>query len=144
MRKRENPNPPLTLTTEKEWDEALDEPGAFQMGYLKELLQSRSFVTMEPNQSLIAKNLYDPEGGYLVACTGEGFAFVYAPTGKKFELDYRQLPFDKILAQWYNPRNGSMTKAWMIEQDGLSVPFDPPGEKARGNDWVLILDDASR
>ncbi len=143
MRKKENPFPPLTLTTEKEWHEALDEPGAFQMGYLKQLIESFSFTTMVPNQRLIAKNLYDPEGGYLVACQGKDFSLIYIPTGKNLEVDLDYIHYDRIEIQWFNPRTGETHADKIIQNNRKILGLDPPGEKARGNDWVLILKDAS-
>lgn len=142
MRKKENPNPPLTLTTPKEWHEALDEKGAIHMGILKKLMESYHFTTMTPNQKLIAKNLYDPEGGYLVACQGRDFALVYIPTGKNLEIDLAQINYNDIQIKWFDPKSGKIQADKIIKNTKRLLSLDPPGEKARGNDWVLILEEA--
>ncbi len=49
----------------------------------------------------------------------------------------------RVNAWWYNPRNGKGTFLGTYANDGTRS-FDPPGSKGRGNDWVLILDDAAK
>lgn len=142
MYKKENPHPPLTDTVRKEWHEALDEDGAFQMQYLKNLIISRPFLSRVPNEKLFAENPYDPTGR-LVACSGDGYAMIYIPTGKEVLIDSEQLPSDQVNCWWYNPRTGKSEFAGKMAAQGI-MSFDPPGETARGNDWVLVMDDPGK
>ncbi|MDZ7402320.1 MAG: glycoside hydrolase family 140 protein [candidate division KSB1 bacterium] len=142
MYKKEHPIPPLTNTVHKQWFEALDEPGAFQMGYLKKLMLSRPFFSRIPNQQVIVENPYDPIG-YLTACSGDGYLMVYIPTGKAVRIYTGLLKANRIKIWWFNPRTGQAHLEGEKENQA-KMEFDPPGETMRGNDWVLVIDDASR
>ena len=144
MYKKKNPHLPLTKLNTREWSDALDEPGAFQMQYLKNLILSRPFRSRKPNQDIIAENVYDPTGR-LAACSGKGFAMIYIPTGKPVLIRTSGLdsPVKKIRAWWYNPRNGEATEIHVFQNTGEIMAFDPPGKTRRGNDWVLVLDNAA-
>jgi hypothetical protein len=49
----------------------------------------------------------------------------------------------KVNAWWYNPRTGIATNIGKYKNKG-EVLFNPPLNKANGNDWVLILDNTSK
>ncbi|HYW96348.1 MAG TPA: glycoside hydrolase family 140 protein [Bacteroidales bacterium] len=144
MYKKKNPHPPLTKLNPVEWRDALDEPGAFQLQYLKKLILSRPFESRKPDQEILAENVYDPTGR-LAACSGKGYAMVYIPTGKPVSIETANLgpEMKKIRAWWYNPKNGEATLISVFKNKGETMAFDAPGDTARGNDWVLVLDDAS-
>jgi hypothetical protein len=121
----------------EEWDEALQAPGAAQMKNLVQLIMSGSYFDRVPAQDLIAGNQgerYD----YLVATKGRDFAFIYTCNGSNMNVNLDSLHLNRMKASWYNPRNGIYTKIGSIKAKGIRT-FDPPGEKADGNDWVLIL-----
>jgi hypothetical protein len=44
-----------------------------------------------------------------------------------------------VRASWFRPVDGSTTFIGEFENSGVHI-FDPPGEPANGNDWVLIID----
>ena len=46
---------------------------------------------------------------------------------------------NEVEAGWFNPRSGESTTIGKFENSGIKT-FDPPGDVADGNDWVLILD----
>jgi len=120
------------------WDEALNAPGASQMKYLKQLILSRSYFDRIPAQDMIAGKQgerYD----YLAATKGRDYAFIYTFNGSTMIINLGKMQLNKIKAAWYNPRNGIITEIGAFKASGLKT-FDPPGEKADGNDWVLILD----
>jgi hypothetical protein len=48
----------------------------------------------------------------------------------------------RVKAAWYSPRDGRTVPAGTFANRG-ERRFDPPGEPAAGNDWVLVLDDAA-
>ncbi|UCE06626.1 MAG: DUF4038 domain-containing protein, partial [bacterium] len=141
MYKKENPIPSLSNTVHKQWFEALDEPGAFQVTYLKNLMLSRPFFSRRPNQQLIVENPYDPTG-YLTACSGYGYIFVYIPTGKTVKIKTGLLNAPPIKVWWFNPRTGDAILEGERENQAI-IEFDPPGERKRGNDWVLVIDNGS-
>jgi hypothetical protein len=119
----------------------LDLPGAFDLIHARRLFESRPFLSRIPDQSLIVP-FYYPETDYVVATRGEGYAFVYFPTGWPAEIILDKIGAEKINASWYDPRTGEMNPAGAIPGKGTRR-FTPPSS-GRGNDWILILDDASK
>lgn len=122
------------------WEEALDAPGGNCMQYLKELMLSQPFFSRIPDQSMIVAGQgekYD----YLVATRGLGYAFVYSYTGKTFSIDGTKIAAQRLLASWFNPRNGETTIIDTLDNSN-NLTFDPPGEIQEGNDWVLVLEAA--
>jgi hypothetical protein len=120
------------------WDVALSAPGGSQMRYLKQLMLSRSYFDRIPAQDLIAGNQgerYD----YLAATKGRDYAFIYTCNGSTMNINLEKMYSAGIEASWYNPRNGQFAKIGTFKAKGIKT-FDPPDEKAAGNDWVLILD----
>lgn len=121
---------------EKLWTVALDDPGATQMKYLKELMLEFPYLERVPDQSMIANQgeRYD----YLVATRGEDYALVYTYNGREMEINMDKIAGNEVEASWYNPRTGEKTPIGTIENQGTHK-FQPPGEKQDGNDWILIL-----
>ena len=63
------------------WDEAINDQGAGQMHYLKDLMLSHPFLERVPDQSLIASEpgrKYD----HLIATRGNEYAMIYTYTGR--------------------------------------------------------------
>jgi hypothetical protein len=124
------------------WNQAIDDPGAGQMQYLKSLILSRPFFERVFDQSMIVGengSKYD----YVTATRGRSFAFIYTYTGREFDVSNGKITGEKIRAHWYNPRNGKAEFVGYFENKGVQH-FDPPGRREEGNDWVLILDDAGK
>lgn len=125
---------------ETNWKSALTLPGAGQMRYLKNLMLSRPYAERIPSDLLTPDNPYDPVGR-LQGTHGENYAFIYVPTGKSFLVDGSLIKGKKVRAWWYNPRNGEAQLIGIFGNTGI-MHFDAPGETSRGNDWVLVLDNA--
>ncbi len=70
-------------------------------------------------------------------------AFVYLPTGKPVTVNLSKISGGKAKAWWFDPRTGEATAIGVLPAQGPKA-FDPPGEPGRGNDWVLVLDDATK
>lgn len=124
------------------WDTSLGAPGApgaDQMRHLRTLIESRPMLERVPDQAMIADNgvRYDR----VLASRGKSYAFAYSYTGRPFTLKLGAIAGSRVKAQWYSPRDGKFTPAGTFANRG-EQRFDPPGETAAGNDWVLVLDDA--
>jgi hypothetical protein len=120
----------------KYWYEAIDDPGAGQMQYLKRLMLSRPFTERVPDQSLIAAEngtRYDR----VAATRGTGYLFAYTYTGRPFEIRMGVISGKQVRAAWYNPRDGSSQKIGTMANQGVHK-FTPP---VAGSDWVLVLED---
>jgi len=124
------------------WYDVLDLPGAWVMMHVRNLMQSRPFLSRVPDQSLISG---DPGNGaeHIQATRGDGYAFIYLPYGQNVPVVMGKVSGEKVKAWWFDPRTGDAKQIGTFENKGTRQ-FDPPGEKARGNDWVLVLDDAGK
>jgi hypothetical protein len=123
----------------KYWYEALDDSGACQMKFVKELVLSRSCFERVFDDSAIAGDVgkkYD----FIAVARGRDYLMAYTYTGRTFSLKMGKITGTETRAWWYNPRNGEASEIGIVKNNGV-VQFDPPGEKADGNDWVLVLDD---
>jgi hypothetical protein len=130
------------------WKEALQLPGGAQMQYLRALIESRPMLLRIPDQWLLVN---DPMGtsDRIQACRASdgSYAFIYTATGARLEIRmidriYEKLSGNRIKAYWYDPRLGTATFIGEFPKTA-SREFTPPSS-GRGNDWVLVLDDAAR
>ena len=125
------------------WYEALDLWGARDMRHVKDLVLSRPYLLRIPDDSLVV----DPPGGYdehAAAARGSdgSYAFVYSPVGAKLTVDLEKLSGASLKAWWFDPRHGTAAGIGTFPRKG-SREFTPP-IAGKGNDWVLVLDDAGR
>ncbi len=122
------------------WYVALDLPGAGQMKYVRQLIESRPMFDRVPDQSLIddARNANDR----IQATRGKDYIFVYSTQGKKFTVNTDKISGRELVAHWYNPRNGESAEAGTFTKKG-PLAFTPP-TSGYGQDWVLIIDDAAK
>ena len=120
----------------------LETDGARAMPHLKRLLLSRPFFERVADQSLVAGAEGEKYDRVLVT-RGQSYLFAYAYTGRDFTLKLGALTGPKLNASWFNPRTGEVTAADSVANSGTRT-FNPPGNPAPGNDWVLVLDDAAQ
>lgn len=123
------------------WYDVLDLPGAFDLIHARRLLESRPFISRVPDQSLIVTSYY-PETDYVVATRGEGYAFIYFPTGWTADIILDKMGAKSITAYWFDPRNGESKLIETFPGKGTRK-FTPPSN-GRGKDWILVLDDTSK
>jgi hypothetical protein len=123
------------------WYDAINDPGASQMVYLKKLMLSRPYFDRVPDQSIIVAAKQGKKYNYLIATRGKNYAFVYTYNGRDINVNLGKIEGAKIKASWFNPRNGETKTIGIFANSGTKV-FKSPGEVANGNDWVLILDKA--
>lgn len=119
------------------WHDALNAPSARQMGYLRKLIELHPFLTQKPDPSLLAFEQTLP-WEMCLALRGDGFAMIYTPTGRTLDVNLGKLPGGKIKVTWFNPRTSESTALGEFENKGRRT-FDPLGEAAPGNDWVLLM-----
>lgn len=136
MHKPGNPSP--SYGVKEFWNVAIDAPGAGQMIYLKNLILSKPFFERIPDQSLIAGGNGE-KYNYQVATRGENYALVYTYNGREITVKMGIINGEKVIASWYNPRNGEASLIGEFKNNGTKS-FNPPGDVADGNDWVLVLD----
>lgn len=121
------------------WTEALDRPGAFQVGYLRQLIESRPSAHRIPDQTIIVdgqgekgqhiRAFRDDAGSYLMA---------YIPQGRTITVDVSSLKAGALRGWWFNPATaqtidmGTLSHTRPLE---LTTPT-----QGFGNDWVLVID----
>jgi len=121
------------------WYEAIDHPGAFQMGIIKRLFTSRSFDKLVPNKEFIVSG--PSVGGAKVkgALANDGtFAFIYTPFGEQFTVDKSYFKASKLRESWFDPRYGVEYPIHTSGTKGIQT-YTPP-TSGRGEDWVLIIE----
>jgi hypothetical protein len=141
------------------WFQAIDQPGARQMQYGRWLMESRPFLSRIPDDSIVVDHRSDDQsatglvvptavpgaGRYRFVATrdSEGtYAMVYAPVSRSFRVRMDAIAGSKVIAWWYNPRNGQATEIGTFDNRGQRE-FSPP-EPGEMLDWVLVLDDAAK
>jgi hypothetical protein len=141
------------------WKEALQRPGASQMQHLRSLIESRPMLVRIPDQWMIVN---DPNGttNRIQACRASdgSYAFLYTASGRPIEARVKEKYYEAVTggtirAWWYDPRTGTPTRIGDFEKKPrhkadevrteVTREFIPPSS-GEGNDWVLVLDDASR
>lgn len=122
--------------------EALEDTGSFHMQYIKKLILSRPYFERVNDQTIVTGDEGEKYDRILVT-RGKGYLMAYTYTGRDFKIQLGIISGAKVNAWWYNPRTGIAAKIGTFINKGI-MSFNPPGEKANGNDWVLVLDDVSQ
>jgi hypothetical protein len=126
-----------------DWRESLDRPGADQMRHVKALLLSRDFSKMQPDQSVIyGINLRDDNHIRSSVAQDGSFLLAYMAQGQPVRITMSKISGTKVNAWWFNPRDGKTSLIGEFENAGFEM-FTPPSNGI-DNDWVLVLDDASK
>jgi len=140
------------------WDKALDRPGANQMKYLRQLMESRPFTSRIPDQSLILKDRkkhIEPKSTDHVRVTRDGtpnnkdatYIMAYLPYHKNVEFETSVIPGSKLNVSWYDPRTGKTVSTETIPNTGFLSHTAWSGKVKPadgGPDWVLVIDDAEK
>lgn len=133
-----------------EWKKAIDQPGAGQVIYLRNLMLSRPYFDRVPTPEFIVQDEVHSSvpgaGRYRFVATMDkagSYAMVYAPIGREFSVKSDMLKAEKIVAWWYSPRTGKAQKIGSFANDGQPLTFTPP-MRGEAMDWVLVLDDAAK
>jgi len=125
------------------WYESVDLWGAGDMQHVKRLMLSRPYFTRIPDQSLLATEAAtDDEHGRATRDADGRYAFVYTPLGRKVSVHLDKLSGASLRAWWYDPRHGTADEIGVFDKQGTRE-FTPPIH-GKGNDWVLVLDDAGQ
>ena len=121
------------------WMDAINRPGAFQVGYLRWLMESRPFLNSIPAQEVLLE-MGDGGNHKQAIMGGDGsYLMVYLPIGSSVRIKTEKLSGNSYKVWWFNPRNGEARFAG-IETKQARMNFIPP-TWGPGEDWVLVLDD---
>jgi hypothetical protein len=127
---------------DRSWTEALDRPGAFHVGHLRRLMETRAYFTRVPDQGLLAEPA--GAGGTHVQAIRDAqgsHAFVYVPNaGQSVTVDLSKLSGDSVRAAWFDPRTGAESAIGEFSAGGTQAFTTPAAQPETEPDWVLVLD----
>ncbi len=132
-----NPSEQGAYGVREVWKDALHHPGAAQLRYLKELMESVDFIHGKPADSLL---LFGQKERYhrISVFAGEDYILCYDYSGDEFLLDVRGYRDKAMDAYWMNPQDG--TYSYIDTLQGMEKYLaSPVARKDRANDWVLVL-----
>ena len=122
------------------WYVAMDLPGASQMKYLRYLIESRPMLDRVPDQTIISNAM--GANDHIQATRGKDYLFIYSSQGKPVTVNMGKISGNKVLAYWYNPKNGEAKEAGSFDNKGQQI--FTPASSGYGTDWVLVIDDVSK
>jgi hypothetical protein len=124
------------------WFDALDHPGARQMGHLRRFMEAHAFHTLVPDQRIIVDGpAHGPSKIRAMRASDGSKIVVYTPQGAQFTLDQSGVKAAYVGQSWFDPRYGVgyefrvSPRAW----DGQTFQTYMPPTSGRGQDWVLVL-----
>lgn len=120
------------------WNESLDTPGAYQMGFMRRLFESFPFQETIPAQDIILDG--PGNGGAKVRAlrsANSSFAFIYSPRGEQFTINKQIFKPNRLKEYWFDPRYGC--SYYIHTTTNAAFQTYAPPTSGRGNDWILIL-----
>jgi hypothetical protein len=133
-----------------DWKDALKLPGSGQIQYVRRLMESRPMLGRAPDEGLIMGDVSAKavERVEAIRAADSSWAFVYLPAGtKKVEVNTSKVSGAKLTAWWYSPRDGKVAESITFDNgpsSGRAFEIPDIGVPAADNDWVLVIDDASK
>lgn len=124
------------------WQKAMHADAANQMQYLKNLMLSRPYFSRIGDQEIIVSDKGTNYKDIIIATRDESgaYAMIYLPQNKPVTIDLSKISGSNKNVSWFDPRTGKTKKEKSAKGTGQQS-FTPPKD---GQDWVLIIDDASK
>jgi len=125
------------------WTEALDRPGAFQVGYLRQLIESRPFIDRIPDQTIVAGGQGEKER-HIRAFRDrkKSYLMVYIPQGQPVTINTSILKAGTLRGWWFNPATTETLDLGRVSRTQTLQLTTPT--QGFGHDWVLVIDAAAR
>jgi hypothetical protein len=121
----------------KTWREALNLPGAAQMGHVRKLFESLPWTELRPAPDLVTQVTGKDDPARYVACAAtpdRKVVVLYFPAGAKIA----HAPAIRVTGEdsltWFDPRTGAFRKPGEVKAAGRGA-LDPPTDE----DWVLVV-----
>ena len=126
------------------WKEALNDPGALSMVHVRELVSSRPFHQLVPDEAGTVVSGHRGslrDGTYVAAARAESGAtsMIYVPQSRSIVVDLSQAVNAQSARLWcVDPKTGTSTDLGTVPAQGIysASPCASP-------DWILVVDDAS-
>ena len=122
------------------WYDALDHPGARQMGLMRRFLEAHGFHLLIPDQRLVADGPLTGGAKIRAARATDGsVAVVYSPKGAPFTVDLARFGSAvRLRESWFDPRYGVTYEIHAGTPQAFQT-YTPP-TAGRGQDWVLLIE----
>lgn len=117
------------------WSEALDLPGAWQVGHLRRLMESLPFFTRVPASEIVLDQPSERLERAVATRDAEGsYAMVYTPVARPVSVDlgWAKAP---LALSWFDPRSGQHGPSQQLDATSRATLTPPPS----GPDWVALL-----
>ena len=121
------------------WEADLDLPGAWDMIHVRKLIESRTFTDRIPFQEIVL-NKNQSFTDFIVATRAKDYVMIYIPTGLGAQIDLKLCGWPVAFGWWYNCKTGETENIGKFETNQEKTFRPKTG--GRGNDWVLVLDNA--
>jgi len=132
---------PYAIPCNMNWREAMDRPGSDDLRHMRYIFEKRPFWKLIPDQSVIFGPNPGNEKHLQAAIAKDGsFIMVFHSVGQPAMIRLDGLG-NEIFGWWYDTREGTVIEIGSIENSGIRE-FTPP-TSGKGNDWLLVLDDAA-
>jgi hypothetical protein len=130
----------IAIPTLNTWREAMEAPGAFQVGLLGSLLKERPLKKLRPDQSMIYGENREGDNYITAASATDGsYGYVYLAKGQDVNLVLDQFSSEKVNLTWFNPEDGTTIDAGEALRKTI-LCLTPPIKESGDPDWLLILD----
>jgi hypothetical protein len=124
------------------WKQALDAPGACQLGTLKQIFTARKqWWLLVPDQSILATG-GQTDGAVLHLAArhaGGQWVMVYLADNASFSVNMGKLTAEKVHALWIDPKTGKATSAGNFSNTGVQSFTTPEGWE----DALLVIEGES-
>ncbi len=125
------------------WSEAIDHPGSFQMTHLRRLFEARPFHHLRAADEIILEGRGQMGDKVRAALSIDAsYAIIYSPSGSPFTVNQDAIQANRLKSIWFDPRYGISHAVHSGNTFGIQT-YTPP-TSGRGNDWILILEDAEK
>ena len=123
------PKRPVVNEVRTPWREAIELPGANQMGHVRRFCEGLAWEKLVGDESLFAEGRggTPAEEGRAARASDGSYAALYVPTGRKLRVERKRLRAG-LKAEWFDPRTAARREA--AEVEGV---FETP----TAEDWVL-------
>lgn len=120
------------------WFDALNYPGAFNIGTLRRFIEALpEWWLREPDQSLLlGQNATDGKHCRAMRDVHRRWIAVYIPEQQNVVVDVRGFAGSGFEIGWFDPRYGVMNWVSSDISETFFLSIDPP---QTGTDWVLVL-----
>lgn len=125
------------------WSEALDHPGARQMGLMRRFMETYGFHTLVPDQRLILDGPTNGPAKIRAMRAADGSRLVvYTPRGEGFTVDQSVVKAPRARQSWFDPRYGTSHEFRVSPRDWDNQTYQTftPPTSGRGQDWVLVIE----